>query len=324
METGQEIEDRQLITQYLLGELEEETQAKVQDRLLCDREFFDRLAIEENELIDDYLRGALTRGRQEKFQSYFLASPVRHQKLRFAKALKRRLSESPPKTEIAVSPLWKRLLWPRELSLLRFAAGATAALIIAAGGWLALENARLRRQIDNMRAVRDEWPERARQLELQISVEKQHNQMLAEEIKRERSRSSKLERQVGILNQAREADRSETREAIISLALLPGLSREGDGSHQVEILRGTSRVRLELYPEKTDHENYRAELRTREDKRIWVGNNLKLRKTSSGDQVIVSLPATILSKGDYILTLRSTADDGEQERAGTYYFRVVR
>jgi hypothetical protein len=324
METGQEIEDKQLITQYLLGELEEEMQAKVQDRLLCDREFFDRLAIEENELIDDYLRGALTRGRQEKFVSYFLASPVRHQKLRFAKALKRRLSESPPQPGIAVSSLWKRLLVLRELSLLRFAAGVTAALIFAAGGWLALDNVRLRRQLDNMRAGRDEWPERVRQLELQISVEKQHNQMLAEEIKRERSLSSKLERQVGILKQAREAERSETRGAIVSLALMPGLSREGDGSHHVEIHRGTSRVRLELYPEKTDHENYRAELRTREDKRIWVGNKLKLRKTPSGDQVIVYLPATILSKGDYILTLHSTADDGEQERAGTYYFRVLK
>jgi hypothetical protein len=322
MGTRQEIEDKQLITQYLLGELEEERQAKVEDRLLCDREFFDRLAIEENELIDDYLRGALTRGRQEKFQSYFLVAPERRQKLRFATALKRRVSESPPKLEIAASPLWKHLPVLKKLSLLRFAVGATAALIFAVGGWLALENARLRRQIDNMRAGRDEWPERARQLELQISVEKQHSQMLEEEIKRERSRSSKLERQVGILKRTRETE--ETRRAIVSLALMPGLSREGDGSHQVEILRGTSRVRLELYPEKTDHENYRAELRTREDKRIWMGNNLKLRKTTLGDQVIVNLPATLLSQGDYILTLHSTADDGEQERAGTYYFRVVK
>jgi hypothetical protein len=171
-----------------------------------------------------------------------------------------------------------------------------------------------------MQAGQDEWPERARQLELQISVEKQHSQMLAEEIERERSRSSNLERQVGILKRARE----EIRGAIVSLALLPGLSREGDGSYQVEIPPGTSRVRLELYPEKTDQENYRAELRTREDKRIWIGNNLKLRRTTSGDQVIVNLPATILSKGDYILTLHSTADGGEQERAGTYYFRVVK
>jgi len=82
--------------------------------------------------------------------------------------------------------------------------------------------------------------------------------------------------------------------------------------------------KVTLYPEKTDHETYRAELRTREDERIWIGNNLKLRRTTLGDQVIVNLPATILSKGDYVLTLHSIADEGDQERAGTYYVRVVK
>ena len=71
MGPGQEIEDERLITQYLLGELSEEGQAKVQDRLLCDREFFDRLAVEENELMDDYLRGALTRGRAGEIRELF-------------------------------------------------------------------------------------------------------------------------------------------------------------------------------------------------------------------------------------------------------------
>src|SRR5262245_51626244 len=91
--SGQEIEDERLIRQYLLGALSEEGQAKVQDRLLCDREFFNRLVVEENELMDDYLRGALTEEREEKFKSYFLAAPERRQKLRFAKALKKRISE---------------------------------------------------------------------------------------------------------------------------------------------------------------------------------------------------------------------------------------
>ncbi len=107
--SGQEIEDERLIRQYLLGELSEEGQAKVQDRLLCDSEFFDRLVIEENELIDDYLRGALTEEREEKFKSYFLAAPERHHKLRFAKALKKRISEIRPAEPLergCLEPLW--------------------------------------------------------------------------------------------------------------------------------------------------------------------------------------------------------------------------
>src|SRR4030095_1345859 len=163
---GQEIEDERLIRQYLLGDLSEEWQAKVQDRLLCDSEFFDRLVIEENELIDDYLRGALTEEQEEKFKSYFLAAPERRQKLSFAKALNKRISEeAPSRPGIEESPRRKHLFGPKGFSPPRFAAVAVAALIFVVGVWVAIENARLRKQIDNAGAAKAEWLERARQSE---------------------------------------------------------------------------------------------------------------------------------------------------------------
>jgi hypothetical protein len=313
--SGQEIEDERLIRQYLLGALSEEAQAKVQDRLLCDSEFFDRLVIEENELIDDYLRGALTEEREEKFKSYFLAAPERRHKLRFAKALKKRISEEGPGLEEVQR--WKHLFGIKGFSPPRFAAGAVAALMFVVGVWVAIEHARLRRQIDNARSAQAEWLERARQSERRLSDEKQRNRDLAQEIERERSHISELEREAGRLKQAREADRAGIMGSVISLALMPGLSREGDRSNQLEILRGTGRVRLELYPEKVGHKNYRAELRTREGKRVWNGNGLKLRKSVLGDLVIVDLPSMILTKGDYILMLRGVTGERNQGRAGT-------
>jgi hypothetical protein len=322
---GQEIDDERLIRQYLLDELSEEEQAKVQDRLLCDRQFFDRLVVEENELMDDYLKGALTRQREEKFESYFLASPERRQKLRFAKALKKRISEEAlSKPRIEGSLRRKHLFGLKGFSLPSFAAGAVAALIFVVGAWVAIENARLRRQIDNARAAQAEWLERAQQSERRLSDEKQRNQELTQEIERERSHSLELEREAGRLKQAREAGRAGISGGVVSLALMPGLSREGDQSNQLEIPQGTSRVRLELYPEKVGHKNYRAELRTREGKPIWSGNGLKLRKTISGDQVVVYLPAAILTVGDYVLMLRGVEGAEIQERAGTYYFRVAK
>ena len=326
---GQEIEDERLIRQYLLDELSEEGQAKVQDRLLCDRQFFDRLVVEENELMDDYLRGALTRQSEEKFESYFLASPERRQRLRFAKALKKRISEEAlSKPRIEESPRRKHLFGLKGFSLPSFAAGAVAALIFVVGAWVAIENARLRRQIDNARTAQAEWLERAQQSERRLSDEKQRNRELTQEIERERSHSSELEREAERLKQAREAGRAGIGVGVVSLALIPGLSREGDQSNQLanqlEIPQGTSRVRLELYPEKVGHKNYRAELRTREGRPIWSGNGLKLRKTISGDQVVVYLRAAILTKGDYVLMLRGVEGAEIQERAGTYYFRIVK
>lgn len=322
---GQEIEDERLIRQYLLGALSEEGQAMVQDRLLCDRQFFDTLVVEENELMDDYLRGALTKQSEEEFESYFLTSPERRQKLRFAKALKKRISEEAlSKPHMEENPRRKRLFGLEGFSLPSFAAGAVAALIFIVVAWIAMENTRLRRQIDNARAAQAEWLERAQQSERRLSDEKQRNRELAQEIERERSHSSELEREAERLKQAREASRAGISGSVVSLALMPGLSREGDQSNRLEIPQGTSRVKLELYPEKVGHKNYRAELRTREGKLIWSRNGLMLRKTVSGDQVIVYLPAAILMKGDFVLMMRGVDGEENQERAGTYYFRVVK
>jgi hypothetical protein len=321
----QETEDERLIRQYLLGALSEEWQAKVQDRLLCDREFFDSLVVEENELTDDYLRGALTEEREEKFKSYFLAAPERRQKLRFAKALKKRISEgAPSKPGIEESPRRKHLFGLKRFSLPSYAAGAVATLIFVVGIWVAIENARLRRRIDNTRVTQAERLERARQSERRLSDEKQRNRELAQEVGRERSHRSELEREVGRSKQAREASRAVIRGSVVSLALMPGLSREGDKLNQLETLQGTSRVRLELYPEKINHKKYRAELRTREGRQVWTGNDLKLRKTALGGHVIVNLPAAILTKGDYVLMMRGVEGVENQERAGTYYFRIVK
>ena len=322
---GQEIEDELLIRQYLLGELSEEGQAKVQDRLLCDRQFFDRLVVEENELMDDYLRGTLTKQMEEKFESYFLASPERRQKLRFAKALKKRISEEAlSKPRIEGSLRRKHLFGLKGFSLPSFAAGAVAALIFVVGAWVVMENARLRRQIDNARAAQAEWLERAQQSERRLSDEKQRNRELTQEIERERSRGSELEREAGRLKQAREAGRAGIMGSFVSLALMPGLSREGDQSNQLEIPQGTSGVKLELYPEKINYKNYRVELRTRDGRWVWSRNGLKLRKTASGDQVIVNLPAAILTVGDYVLMMRGVEGEENQERAGTYHFRVMK
>jgi hypothetical protein len=323
--SGQGIEDDKLIRQYLLGALSEEEQAKVQDRLLCDREFFDRLVIEENELVDDYLSGALTEEQEEKFKSYFLAAPERHQKLRFSKALKKLISERAPfRPGIEKSSQRKHLFGLKGFSPPRFAAGAVAALIFAFAVWVAIENARLRRRIDNARTAQAEWLERARQSERQLSDEKQRNREFSQEIERERNHSLEIEREMGRLKQARDAGRAGIRGSVVSFALMPGLSREGDNSNQLEIPPGTNRVRLELYPEKINHKNYRAELRTREGNLIRSWNNLKLRKTSSGNQVIVNLPAAMLTNGDYILMMRGVEGKEKQERAGTYYFRSVK
>lgn len=48
----------------------------------------------EDELIDEYLDGSLSEQEREKFEQHFLATTERREKLSFAKALRRYVTEA--------------------------------------------------------------------------------------------------------------------------------------------------------------------------------------------------------------------------------------
>lgn len=80
------------IKSYLLGQIPEEAESQIETRLLTDKEFYEELSIVEDELIDQYLAGALSISDRESFESHFVLSSERQQKVRFARALKKRVS----------------------------------------------------------------------------------------------------------------------------------------------------------------------------------------------------------------------------------------
>lgn len=80
-------EEQNRLRQYLLGELSETDEEKVERRLLSDDQYFEEMEVVENELIDQYAQGELPGEQGGQLERYFLRSPVRQQKLAFARAL---------------------------------------------------------------------------------------------------------------------------------------------------------------------------------------------------------------------------------------------
>jgi len=73
--------------QYLLGQAGPEESSSFEERLITEEDFYDELTIAEDELIDQYLDDDLTGLEREQFESHFLSSPERRQKVRFGSAL---------------------------------------------------------------------------------------------------------------------------------------------------------------------------------------------------------------------------------------------
>lgn len=124
--------DHERIKDYLLGRIPEEEDAEVGARLLTDHQFYEELSIVEDELIDRYLGGTLSDSDRESFESHFVSSYERQQKIRFARALRKRVSVT--ETARLVSPTRTSFFSFRTVS---YAVAATV-LIIVGGSMLLL------------------------------------------------------------------------------------------------------------------------------------------------------------------------------------------
>ena len=146
--------DHERIKGYLLGQLPEEDESQVETRLLTDREFYEELSILEDELIDQYLAGALSVSDRQSFESHFVSSSERKQKVRIARALRKRISvavdesqplpaedasfqESAETTRLVSTPRSSTFFPFGRPSLVSYATAA-AILIVVAGSFLLL------------------------------------------------------------------------------------------------------------------------------------------------------------------------------------------
>jgi hypothetical protein len=96
---NQQTEQQAIIRQYLLGRVPEAESAELDEQLVSDADFYEELLIAEEELIDQYLAGELIPEERQSFESHFLLTPERHEKLRFGRSFHNYLT---PTTTLAV------------------------------------------------------------------------------------------------------------------------------------------------------------------------------------------------------------------------------
>src|SRR6476660_2446092 len=97
--------DRELV-QYLLGLLSEEDTERLDELSLIDDEIAWRLRGVEDDLVDAYVSGTLEGGTLERFESFYLSSPRRRERGKFAANLRRPIEKAAPPEVVAV-PLGK-------------------------------------------------------------------------------------------------------------------------------------------------------------------------------------------------------------------------
>ena len=302
-----ELNDEKLMVQYLLGNLSEEEQVRIEDRAFADSDYLGALEAAEADLIDAYVRGELPQSDRRGFERRFLTSPQRRSKVEFARDLVRVAEES--KFAEATLPQrasgWQSLIrairgWNPAL---QFAVSLATLILVAGASWLIVQNREIRSRVATLETERRDLETREQELRRQLTEEQDRAGKLAAELQKPPSISP--------------------APAVASLVLLPGISRSETGRTQLVVNPSAQLARIEILLEARDeYPRYSSELRTRSGDEILIRGNLSRRSTAAGYAVSFDVPTSALEAGEYELTLKGVSRDGRAQDLGFYYFSV--
>ncbi len=282
---------KNLIRNYLLGDLAKEDLQMVEQRIMTDRAWFELLGPYEDELIEDYLDRNLSRHEQERFESYFLSTPQRQERLRFARALNRYAIEQalhatePEDGQMFFSRSARRpAVFPRPQQTYRRLplAGAMLAAVIGLA-LLVISRIIPFHNPATLSALLSDHP--ANQMQASVTPSEVQN----------------------------------------PVELEPGQYREVG---QVAVIELTSRATeglLKLRLTEIQGEVFQPVLQTAEGTEIATLDQLKARSLPDGRVVLVRFPAGRISGNvTYRLQLNAVDQQGHLEEVGRYYFKIVR
>ncbi len=330
--------DERVLKQYLLGDLPDEQQRRLEERLMTESAYFEELQMTEDELVDEYVREGLSGRETDRFDHHFLCTPERQEKLRFANALRSyvesaRVPESadPEPQEVVPSLFWQRLraALRAPTSAMGTSMAAALLLLVFGGAWLLVGNWRLQGQLNEAQSERVLLLEKGQDLQRQLSEERTQAEELTDDLRREQSLRESLEQNVAFLRARQERTSAGVPEAAspastqASFVLAPGLLRGMGDMERVILPAGASLIQLQLDLGVDDYESYRVTLHEAEGDEIASQSKLKAETINDRIVVVLTLPAKVLSHADYYLRLSGQTANGDFELVERYYFRAI-
>jgi len=325
----------QVIVEYLLGSLPA-AEAEAYDELsVADDEFATALSACEQDLVDAYVGRELSGSVLERFESYYLASPLRREKLEFAQALKGWVEKSDGIQALAVErtertekvrPAGKlsafRVFFAQRPAL-QWGVACAAMVLLLCGGWFVFDNARLRRQASQAQARHDELLQREQQLQKELEGQRSSNAATEQELASLRAERERLEQE---LKKAQQGSAGSTpgEQSVVSLVLAPPLRGAGQ-IRTVSIAPETKLVAVALQLEAADYPAYRVALIDPSTRRnLWHSGDLKAIAKGERNAVAVSFSAALLKSQNYILRVSGVQTTGESEIISDYPFKAVK
>lgn len=286
--TAGDAEREAVLKSYLLGALPAAEQEEIDERFLADDDLHAELLATADDLIHAYLTGGLAPPDRERFESHFLASPRRRDRVAFVRSLLSAIDRvqdgGAGRTQAGADGKLPRP--SRWVQVLPWAAVLVVGL--AAGGWSIGERRRHERTLAGVQ-------------EREASL---RQALLARD---ERVRDLEARLRVGSAS----AD-------IATWALRAGVERGTTAADGFKV--GGDWVRLRVLLEHDLHvTSYRASLQTGEGREILRVGGLREASGPEGRTVDVIVPAGLLPAGTYLLSIQRDAAGAPEELTATTF-----
>lgn len=290
---------------YLLGAMPEREREAFEHEYFSNPSAFERVARTESELLDAYLRDRLSLDDRERVERVYLLDPRRRERLRFAEALAAAADTDASTTVAGHRPASQWTGW-------RLAAAVAAALVVAVTAALSIETLRLRRDLASQAAARAN-AEHA--FETQLAAERARNDQLRGDLDRARAAGSG----------AAGGDRTAAQSTVVALTLFGSGRRTVDAGAipTLVVPPGTEQIRLELVVDASDYRSYQLRLQRADGVVVLDQDNAAARVDRDRATFALLAPASQLSSGDYLLTLRGILPTGAADDITRSRLRIV-
>lgn len=327
------ISDEQLRA-YFLGKLPEPEAEILEIECVSSAELTEQAQVVEGELADDYLRGNLLAADASLFETNYLITEARREKLRVAEGLWKITKAPPapqPATVVPAAPgsFWQTLFGRRKAFQLAF--GGLILLLVFGGIIFYLLTLTVNKNDvaevkDPNQAPKNETPviqKPADQIIQNSDPENQNSKSVStnpvvqnKEITKHSNSPLKNQPEIKPVPAPKNVEPNKSALAMV-VKLFPGSLRD-EGEQSVTIPPGVKNLNLLLSPssEPNNYKIYRAVVKTPEDDTIFTSTNLK--------SLSFTLPAEKLENRTYIILLEGQNPQSEFESIADYTFRVRR
>jgi len=325
--------DNQTLFAYLLGALPDSESERLDEMTFIDGEFAEAVKIAEKDLVDSYVGGELSDQMREQFESHYMASPLRREKVAFARALDNFAYQAGKASDPTPAPLrevpsragsgWFKTLL-ESLGFLgggnrgfAFAAGAAMVLLLLVSGWLIFRGLIEKRGGDIATGTNKiENPP--------VPTATPFSTASTVPITVPTPNTKPTVTPIPEVTPTPKRTVEPSQPMIAAITLVPSL-RGGQKLAQLGLKTGTTRADFAIGLESSEYPAYKVELIDQDSgKRVWQAMSVKSHGKGSASSLNVKIPANLLRSNVYSFAVSGVAKDGSSENVGDYPFKVVR